>query len=66
MKMSDEKKKRQRNRNQQQYKHRTNAIHVTLYDPHGETVPAEVRNEAADLLMNLAFKHNLLIATATS
>lgn len=65
--MPEEKtKKRQRNKSQQVYRHKTNAIHITLYDPHGETIPAAIRNSASEALLQLAFENRLLINIATT
>jgi hypothetical protein len=59
-------KPKKRRRNQQTYRHKTNAVHVTLYDPHGETVPATVRHKAEQAILDIALSNNLLINIATT
>lgn len=63
--MSETRKKHTR-RPQQTYKHRTNALHFTLYDPQGQTIPAEVRHQVEETLTNYALQHNLLVGIATT
>jgi hypothetical protein len=64
--MEDKSKPKKRRRNQQTYRHKTNAVHVTLYDPHGETVPATVRHKAEQAILDIALSNNLLINIATT
>lgn len=59
-------KPKRRRRNTQTYRHKTNALHVTLYDPHGETIPAEVRHKAEQAILDIALPNNLLINIATT
>lgn len=51
-------------RKQPVYKYRTNAVHVTVHSPTGETIPAAVRKEIEDSVFNVAFKNKLLINIA--
>lgn len=46
------------------YKHRTNAVHITVHSPTGETVPAAVRKEIEDSVWKVALEHKLLINIA--
>jgi hypothetical protein len=55
---------RKRRRNQPTYKHRTNAVHVTVYSPTGETIPAAVRREIEESVMKVALENKLLIGVA--
>jgi hypothetical protein len=64
--MEDKSKPKRRRRSQQTYRHKTNAVHVTIYDPHGETVPASVRHQAEQAVLDIALAHNLLINIATT
>lgn len=58
--------KKGRRRNQQTYRHKTNAVSVTLYDPQGQTIPAEVRHQAEQAVLDVALANNLLINIATT
>lgn len=62
----EDKSKKKRRRNQQTYRHKTNAVHVTVYDPHGETIPASIRHEAEQAVLDIALAHKLLINIATT
>lgn len=55
---------RKRNRPKQTYKHHTNAVCVTVYHPMGETIPAAVRKEIEESVMNVALSNQLLINIA--
>lgn len=46
------------------YRHRTNAVHVTVYHPAGETIPAEVRKEIEESVWKVAQENKLLINIA--
>lgn len=61
--MSEPAKKRRR-RNQPTYKHRTNAVCITVYSPTGETIPAAVRKEIEDSVWAVAQAEKLLINIA--
>lgn len=63
---SEERPAKKRRKPAQTYRPRTNAIHVTLYSPTGDTVPAEIREAAQNALWELAKEHNLLIGVATT
>lgn len=58
--------KKRRTRNQQVYRQKKNAVHVTLYDLHGEAIPPGVRREAEDALLQLALENQLVINIATT
>lgn len=48
------------------YRHKTNAVHITLYDLSGETLSPVARAEAEEALTQVAFEHNLVINIATT
>lgn len=50
----------------QTYQHRTNAICITLYSPFGDTIPAEVRHQAEQAILEIALPNELLINIATT
>ena len=58
--------KKRRRRPKQDYKHRTPAVHITLYNYQGESIPAEVREKAAKAILQIALDNNLLIGVATT
>lgn len=58
--------KKRRRPKKTNYANRKNAVHVTVYDPHGSNVPEDVLAEAALAVLDVAKRHNLLIATATT
>jgi hypothetical protein len=53
-------------RRRQTYVPRQNAVHVTLYHPHGEALPKGVAQQAQDALLRLAMDNGLLIGVATT
>lgn len=55
---------RKRTRPKQTYRHHTNAVCVTVYHPMGETIPAAVRKEIEESVMNVALANKLLINIA--
>ena len=57
-------KPKKRRRKQPIYKHRTNAVHVTVYHPNGETIPAAVRKQIEDSVWQVALENKLLIGIA--
>ena len=57
-------KPKRRRRNQPTYKHRTNAVCVTVHSPTGETIPANVRKEIEESVFNVAIANKLLINIA--
>lgn len=61
--MSVDKKWRRKGKNPATYPH---AVHVTVYDPQGAPVPETVLAEAAASVLEVAKRHQLLIATATT
>lgn len=46
------------------YKHRLNAVHITVYSPSGETIPVDVRKEIEESVWNTVQKNKLLINVA--
>lgn len=64
--MEDKVKSKKRRRSQQTYRHKTNALCITLYDPHGETIPAVVRHKAEQAILDIALPSKLLINIATT
>jgi len=58
--MSEQKKKKSK----PTYRHRTNAVHVTVYHPAGETIPVEVRKAIEDSVWKVAQENKLLINIA--
>lgn len=44
------------------YRPRTNAINITVYDPHGNTLPKEAIDELEVALGSIALKYKLLTA----
>ena len=62
--MPDEKPRKRNRKPQQTYRHKQNAVSVTYYDMHGETIPSEVRKELEQGMLDIASKHNLLINIA--
>lgn len=46
------------------YKHRVNAVSVTVYHPTGETIPASVRKEIEESVWKVAQENKLLINIA--
>lgn len=61
--MTDQKKRR---KPQQTYRPKPNAVCVTYYNQHGETIPSEVRKELEDGMLEIASRNNLLINIATT
>lgn len=55
---------KRRKRTTPTYQHKKNAVCVTVYHPHGDTIPAEVRKEIEDSVCTVAKHHKLLINTA--
>lgn len=47
------------------FRPKKNAVHVTLYDPSGETLSPEAQQEAEDCLLEVAVNHKLLLNIAT-
>lgn len=64
--MTQEKKTKRRPRKQYTYRHRTNAIHITLHSLTGETVPTEVREQFKELATRLALENGLVLNIATT
>lgn len=63
--MAETKRKPRQNRKQFTYgKHRINAVHVTVYDPAGSTIPAEVRKQIEDSVWAIACANHLIINIA--
>jgi hypothetical protein len=63
--MSDTAKQgRRKPRQKQTYTHHKNAVDVTVYHPRGETIPAPVREEIENSVMNAALANGLLINIA--
>lgn len=60
--MSDTPKRRKRTT--PTYQHKKNAVHVTVHDPHGDTIPAEIRKEIEDSVCKIAKDHSLIINIA--
>lgn len=58
--------KRRRPRSKQTYKHRKNAICVSVYDPTGATIPAAIRKEIENSVWAVAEKNRYLINIATT
>jgi hypothetical protein len=58
--------KKRRPRKQYTYRHRTNAISITLHSLTGETVPNEVREQFKDLATKLALENGLVVNIATT
>lgn len=56
--------KRKRNRKQLTYKHRINAVSVTVYDPAGSTIPAAVRKQIEESVWQVALENHLIINIA--
>ena len=61
--MSEAKPKRKR-QPKRTYVQRSNAVHITIYSQDGRPVPAEVLNEAAEAVTDLALSHRLLVGLA--
>jgi hypothetical protein len=55
-----------RRKNQPTYKHRTNAVHLTLYSVDGTTIPAAVRREAEAAITEIALRSGCLVGIATT
>lgn len=45
----------------QTYKRKKNSVNITVYDPHGETIPAHVRHKVEQAVLDLALENKLLI-----
>lgn len=56
--------KRKRPRARQVYQHHKNAVSISVYDPMGETIPADVRKELEDSVWAVAQTNKLLISIA--
>lgn len=57
-------KPRNKGRVKRTYVHRPNAIHITLYSPHGDPVPRAILNEATQAVTDIALANNLLVGLA--
>jgi hypothetical protein len=57
-------KSRNRGRAKRTYVHRPNAIHITLYSPHGDPVPRAILNEATEVVTQIAVANGLLVGLA--
>lgn len=55
---------RRRPRTKQTYQHHKNAVCVTVYDPNGETIPAEVRDLIERSVFDVALANKLFISIA--
>lgn len=53
-------------KNKKTYVPRTNAVCVTIYNPHGEPIPAEVATACVDAIQSLIHEHRLLVGVATT
>lgn len=63
-KATSKKPARKRTRPKQTYKHHTNAVCVTVYHPMGETIPAAVRRQIEESVLDVALSNQLLISIA--
>lgn len=61
--MSEDKAARKRPR-KRGYVPRSNAIHVTVYDPTGRALKPEVADEVANVVNDVALENHLLIGLA--
>ena len=57
-------KERKKPRKKRGYVPRSNAIHVTLYDPSGRPLKPEIAEQAANTLTQFALDNKLLIGLA--
>lgn len=62
--MSEEKIRKRPRKQAPTYRHRKNAVSVTVYHPQGETIPAKVRDEVAESVTQVALTNGLLINIA--
>lgn len=60
--MSDQPKRRKRTT--PTYQHKKNAVCISVFDPRGETIPAEVRKTLEDSVCQVAKEHQLVINVA--
>ena len=58
--------KKQRRKPKKNFATKPHAIHVTVYDPQGSPVPKSVLDEVELRVFDVAQRHNLLIARATT
>jgi hypothetical protein len=57
-------KPKRRRRQQPTYRHRTNAVCLTIHSPTGETIPADIRRALEDAVWAIANENKLLINIA--
>ena len=55
---------KRRRRTTPTYQHKKNAVCVTVFNPTGETIPAEVRKEIEESVWKVAASNKLLINIA--
>jgi hypothetical protein len=61
---TEAKKPRRKPRKKNGYVSRSNAIHITLYDPNGRPLKPEVADEAAETITQYALDNKLLVGLA--
>lgn len=62
----DARKRRSGRNRKSTYVHRNNALHVTVYQPQGESVPNKIFDEIENAILKIALENNLLIGRATT
>lgn len=48
------------------YVPRTNAVCITVYQPQGDTIPAEVTTACVNAIQAIVHEHRLLVGVATT
>ena len=64
--MAKQENRKSRRSSRQTYKHKENAICVSLYDPTGAPLPFAAKHAAENALLDVAMEHKLLINIATT